>query len=387
MTSNYVSCADRATSISRGAAYALAALAAAIGLGIASVSVTVNYSYGLARGETWAALAVLAAIGATVAPGCIPGLPRGSRRSAYLALALCLAVSGLNALGAASTVRTTAAVMADDASDLRTRARDAYARAERELAALVPARPATELQAEIDRLMASRRDLVNDCNGWQPDVRARAVCLDVNALRPELARAYDRTRLRGDMDRATDELRKLDGRRMVANADAAMLAAAMAVVGVAVSEEAANRIASLVAALLTEVGGGLFLSMAVALVTRTGSFGCDHRTRTAGVAAPNRPERPAPDTPVLSASEPVSEGSVSGPPDAPDASANERILRELAARSGVLFGSQRAIGAAVGLSKSRTNEALNELAYAGRVRLTTTPKGTVVELIDGGATA
>ena len=123
------------------ATYAMAAASVMIGIGIAAVSVTINYSYGIARGETWAALAVLAALGATIVPGCIPSLPHHARRSAYLALALCLAVSGLNALGAASSTRTTATVVADDASGMRTRTRDTYARAERELTTIASRAP------------------------------------------------------------------------------------------------------------------------------------------------------------------------------------------------------------------------------------------------------
>ena len=184
------------------------------------------------------------------------------------------------------------------------------------------------------------------------------------------------------MNRAADDLRKLDGRQTVANADAAMIVAALAAVSVPLSVEAANRIAALIAALLTELGGGLFLSVAVALLQTP-------RTSIPAKVALSDPscpvECPVDVKPVAAVvagdpALPVS-GVLAGSGEAPDGRASERIIRELVARSGVLLGSQRAMAQALGLSKSRTGEALNALAASGRVRLTVTPKGSIVQLV------
>jgi hypothetical protein len=62
--------------------------------------------------------------------------------------------------------------------------------------------------------------------------------------------------------------------------------------------------------------------------------------------------------------------------------AHERVLSALSANAGVLFGSQGALGTSFGWSKTRMNEVLHQLQVAGRVRLATSSRGTVVEMIE-----
>jgi DNA-binding GntR family transcriptional regulator len=71
--------------------------------------------------------------------------------------------------------------------------------------------------------------------------------------------------------------------------------------------------------------------------------------------------------------------------DRPERSAHERVLSALRAKDGVLFGSQVALGAAFGWSKTRLHEVLHELEAAGRVRLSINRQGTVVKLVGGTA--
>ena len=59
----------------------------------------------------------------------------------------------------------------------------------------------------------------------------------------------------------------------------------------------------------------------------------------------------------------------------PARSAHERVLSALRAKDGVLFGSQVALGAAFGWSKTRLHEVLHELQAAGRVRLSVSRLG------------
>ena len=59
--------------------------------------------------------------------------------------------------------------------------------------------------------------------------------------------------------------------------------------------------------------------------------------------------------------------------------AGRALIDLVSRRGGVLMASQRSIGGTLGWSKSRTGEVLHALAAAGRVRLTTTSRGTVVQ--------
>ena len=65
--------------------------------------------------------------------------------------------------------------------------------------------------------------------------------------------------------------------------------------------------------------------------------------------------------------------------------AHERVLSALSANAGVLSGSQGALGASFGWSKTRMNEVLHQLQVAGRVRLSTGRQGTVVQLVGSSA--
>lgn len=73
------------------------------------------------------------------------------------------------------------------------------------------------------------------------------------------------------------------------------------------------------------------------------------------------------------------------PNEQTDRTAHTRVLSALVEHGGVLFGSQGALGASFGWSKTRMNEVLHELQAAGRVRLSTSHKGTAVQLVAGTA--
>ena len=66
--------------------------------------------------------------------------------------------------------------------------------------------------------------------------------------------------------------------------------------------------------------------------------------------------------------------------DAGEIGTGHELVRLLQDRGGVLVASQRAVGELLGWSKSRTGETLHALADAGIVRLTTTARGTVIQL-------
>ena len=116
-----------------------------------------------------------------------------------------------------------------------------------------------------------------------------------------------------------------------------------------------------------------------------------------GVSGPVAGGRSAPDTPDAELGE-VAQATAARPAGAPlagsgepaDSPANDRTLGApaggqavvdlLRERGGVLVASQRTLGELLGWSKSRTNDTLHAMAAAGTIRLTITPRGTVVEL-------
>ena len=145
----------------------------------------------------------------------------------------------------------------------------------------------------------------------------------------------------------------------------------------------------LLAVLVIECGGGLALAVGMAL--SEGGVRSGQSERAIGQGERSLSERP---TEPLNASpertaEIASAISLLGRSptlnDRPERSAHERVLSALRAKDGVLFGSQGALGATFGWSKTRMNEVLHELQAAGRVRLSVSRQGTAVRLVAGTA--
>jgi DNA-binding IclR family transcriptional regulator len=71
---------------------------------------------------------------------------------------------------------------------------------------------------------------------------------------------------------------------------------------------------------------------------------------------------------------------LSAPAERTDDQARTRVLDLLKQSGGVQVSSQRGLAESAPLSKTRTNEVLHQLANEGLVRVTTTSKGTVLQL-------
>ena len=192
----------------------------------------------------------------------------------------------------------------------------------------------------------------------------------------------------------------------VANADAEVIRAYLAAVGIAVDAARLNLLLALLGVALLECGAGL---MAFAIGEGTTSRLADAATSANQVAKDPRvalpivlpgqlrltdgdqQDDPQDDTRNDRSVEPHAEPAPAGDRTMNDpqddeqndslADAGRRTIELVRAKGGVLVGSQRTIGEALGLSKSRMNAVLHSLNDAGHVRLATSGRRTVVELV------
>ena len=205
----------------------------------------------------------------------------------------------------------------------------------------------------------------------------------------------------------------------VANADAAVLASIGKTFGLDIAVDRVNLSLTILAVAVLELGAGLCFAIGEGAVVASGTTklagkrslvpaGNQSRSAAAtnssvlasevvvsGLVDTGRPALPAPDKVAdtqpnpaqpADAAEPVNTGGgqSAGHPDAA-ADAHEvigghEVVRLLQDRGGVLVASQRAVGELLGWSKSRTGETLHAMAAAGLVKLTTTARGTVIQL-------
>jgi hypothetical protein len=315
------------------------------------------------------------------------------------------------ALGSASGGRTNATMAEHAITEQRTKLQTSYDAAKAELDGLKPSRPVAEIEA-----------LMMGAQWWKPpkgctadDAKKRVTC---PALEGELARSRQRERLKADMERATADLAKTQPAK-VANSDASALTGYLSAVGVDVSPDRVNRLLVLLAVLVIEMGGGLALTVGMALsaskphvgnaesastVELSSSDPCqqtaarpqrvfgepDHAPNNRAFAqtpADRDTEHPAPDT-SPDAGATMANTRSPEPNTAPLAETNTaaqsdagvRLLEFVRERGGVLVSGQRQIGKAMGWSASWTHQVLHDLSAAGLVKLTTGKSGTVVQL-------
>jgi hypothetical protein len=150
-----------------------------------------------------------------------------------------------------------------------------------------------------------------------------------------------------------------------------------------------NDLLVLLAVLVIEAGGGLSLALGMALSESVERSGQAERADGRGERSldERRTERAneRADHVTPNGSKPNGSLSLDIPAERPERSAHERVLSALRSKDGVLFGSQGALGALFGWSKTRMNEVLHELQAAGRVRLSVSRHGTAVRLVAGSA--
>ena len=350
-------------------------------------SAATNALYGFRKGADlstsliWLAVSIAASIVfALSVPALLQSLSTKKWTQALLVcigFAVCGTYSVVAALGSASGGRQDAARTESTQQSARARAQAAYDKATAELEAIKPARSVAELEA----LIAGAKPV---CRIVVTIHRRDTVCNPPPALTAELGRAKRRSELERKIETARLELAAPATRQ--ANSDAVAIAAYLSALGWAVEADTLNRLLALLAVLVIELGGGASLAIGMALSeasvhrrqTERTKEANDQTERTANErqnAAPERRPEIASPVSVIARSPTLNER--------PARPAHERVLSALRAKDGVLFGSQGALGASFGWSKTRMNEVLHQLQAAGRIlRLATSSRGTVVEMIE-----
>jgi hypothetical protein len=179
---------------------------------------------------------------------------------ALVALLVTGAYSVSAALGSAMGGRANAAATETAISDARSRAQAAYEAARTELAGLKLSRSVAELEA----LLAAAKPV---CRIVVQLGERQTVCSPPAALVAELGRAKRRAELATKVEKSTGELASV-GPARVANSDAVALATYLAILGIVVGQETADRLLTLLAVLVIECGGGLALAVGLSLSER-----------------------------------------------------------------------------------------------------------------------
>ncbi len=285
-------------------------------------------------------------------------------------------------------------------------ARERRTRAAAELAEL----PAARTPAELAPLIAKARATpgANNCDGPPDGPVSRKVCGDVLAMQSEAARAQRRAELSATIADA-DKVLAAKSANPIATAGAAdplasALSAYLSALGRSAHADAIAPWLALIPVLFLELGSAL----ALIVVRSIGATPLPRPPAPAPIPAPMQPS-PAPAALPAASALPAEPSALVAPIPAepstvaaPSADAarkprkgrgdddggmppgGQRRLEPLAdvirANGGRLQGGQRGIAKLLGVSKSRANELLHELAAAGAVRLATGRRGTVVEL-------
>jgi hypothetical protein len=394
------------------------------GLVFASAGFGAVYAWGAGSQHGWlmAALMVLMA----VALECCKPLAVASAFTAFRGLAVVrgVALTLLATVAIAYSLTAELTLMATARGDLvAERAAGAKiarstdnqrARIEAELAKLADARPAAAIRAEVAGLLADPR--AGDCSVMDGS-RSKAACPRVAALRAELGNSERREKLEIDLAGLQAGLTLATDK--AADPGAHALSVYLAALGVSLPDRLLTDWLTLVPVLALEIGAALALVLMQAVSgaqtgqriprqTELGRMSADkQKPDTLDQSPAVQPQTALPDTQGLgNTSVPVSgPSSVPAKKRTPRKPKKRRRLRRtrgkggngsgggqsgkrrlgnvvdlLKARGGRIDGGQRAIAKTLGLSKSRVNEVLHELAAAGAVRLATSRSGTMVTL-------
>lgn len=376
-------------------------------------SAGLNCSYGWQRGGddllsslVWAAVAIACSITLSLSFAAV--IASFDRKRADLALlaASAMVVTGAYsisaALGSAAGGRANAASIEHAFSGARERANAAHASALAELGKLAPARPVEEIEA-----LLARENRRSGCRNsmWACPQSRQAV-----ALQAEAGRARRRLKLEARMASASQDLSTAPVARQ-ANSDAAALASFASAVGWSISVDAFNKLLTLLSVLLVECGGGLAISVGMALQVRKEAT----PTLTPARVAPAPIREQAPSCPVVPLSEPAGaadrgggSGWAASPPSeatdgardaaptrgprAPalepgqpvmsgDGPASARFFSYVRAHGGRVVVGQRVLGEKIGVSRSRVCQLLRTHEAAGRIAVRAGARGSEIRLL------
>ena len=348
-----------------------AKLAYAASLMFALASGLTNLSYGVSKGTDFASSAVWASVSVGVSivfllswPALIRSLDaRQWSRAMIVTVALFMtgAYSVSAALGSAMGGRVNAESAETTATKDRNRSQAAYDKAEKELAKL----PTTRSVEEIQTLVHAARPV---CRVYTTNGVRQTVCAKPPALETEFARAKQRDKLQGAMDKASSELKNL-GAPKAANTDAEALVTYLQGLGFNVTTDRLNKLLVLLAVLVIECGGGLALAVGMSLSTK-------------GVGV-----QPSQTTSVHSFPQPSAEQSAiranSGlvsTVHSPIISSRGRLLEMVRDAQGGLRTGHRGLGEQLGVSATRAGQLLRDLAAEGLIRVRSSKTGSVITL-------
>jgi hypothetical protein len=348
------------------------------------ISGSLNVVYGLSKAADlpgkiiWASLAAAVAVVFALSwPALIRSVEARRWSAALMALVALLLAGGYSvtaALGSAAGNRMQAERTESASAGSRDRTQAFYDAAKAELATLKPARAVAELEA----LAARQQCRIVVTNG-----RRDTVCGPPPAVLAELGRAKRRAELEGTMQRASDAL--ASGPAKVANSDAKALARYLTALGLDVGAERLNDLLVLLAVLMVECGGGLALSVGMALAaTRCVGAETPETERSEGASlvvpgtAPNTLNTAAPSAwnAERGASKVFRTPSAQRLPPVQDAN----ILAIVRAAGGSLQTSTRRLGVQLGRPGATVHAELRRLAGAGLVMLNADSRGTRITL-------
>ena len=383
----------------------LAAICAA-GLVIASAGFGAVYAWtsGAAHGPLMASLTVLMAV---ALEGCKP-LAVAAAFTAFrswapmrgAALSLLAFVAIAYSLTAELTLMATARsdLVAERVAAAKT-AKSADGKRERieaELVKLPSARPVETVRSEIIGHLADPR--VGDCNTIDGP-RSRAICPTVNMLRVELGNAQRREKLETELAALQTNRQTTDKK---ADPGAHALSVYLAALGLTVASGLLSDWLTLIPVLALEIGAALAVLLVQAVSSGHGTpRQVEQKLDIHAQAQPGQPESMRLDTESRSgAGEAVSSAPMPPAPKRTRRKPTKRtpgrgggggngeqrkprlgnVIHLLKERGGRIEGGQRSIARSLGVSKSRANQMLHELAAAGSVRLATSRAGTTVAL-------
>jgi hypothetical protein len=222
-----------------------------------------------------------------------------------------------------------------------------------------------KLEAEKARA-AQRERLTTSIAMWTAEIE-----------RADQRRVEQREKAKAAMDKAAAEL-ATTGPAKVANSDAVALSSYLQGLGLNIDADRANKLLVLLAVLVIECGSGLALAVGMALgdssrhATETPKrYGVPTARRAVSQGVPSACHQAFPAFQSRSAQQQQEQ------PEPLD----QRLLRLIVERGGILIAGQREIGRLIGVSASHAHRLLHDLFGAGVISLAPGRTGTVVKRI------
>lgn len=269
---------------------------------------------------------------------------------------VCIIYSVTSELSLASGGRNDLASQRQASADAYERASDRRAQLAAELAAVAPARSAAELEPLVSKLLNTTG--TNGCKAAPERREAKKACADIATLRSEIGRANRRADLQAQLNEFDERIGSAPVVAPGGDPLAVSLSAYASALGVSASADSILPWLALVPVLFLELGSAL------ALVALGGT-----QAQVSTVVKPGK------EKPSAGKRTPPAQRKDSQPPPSETA-----LLNHLKMNGGTASGGQRAIAKSVGLSKTRLNEVLRDLADAGRIVVATSAAGTNVKL-------